>query len=46
MLQALEEQKPALATALKAKNAATIDATAGQIQAGMERLFIPARDGI
>ena len=46
MLQALEEQKPALATALKAKNAATIDATAGQIQNGMERLFIPARDGI
>ena len=46
MLQALEEQKPALATALKAKSAATIDATAGQIQAGMEQVFIPARDGI
>ena len=46
ILQALEEQRPALATALKAKNAATIDATAGQIQAGMEQVFIPARDGI
>jgi len=46
ILQALEEQRPALATALKARNAAIIDATAGQIQAGMERIFIPARDGI
>jgi len=46
ILQALEEQRPALALALKARHAAMIDATAGQIQGGMERVFIPARDGI
>ncbi len=46
ILQAMNEQGPALAFALKARNAVTIDATAAQIQAGMERVFIPARDGI
>jgi hypothetical protein len=46
ILQALEDQRPALAIALKARHAAMIDATAGQIQGGMERVFIPARDGI
>jgi hypothetical protein len=46
ILQALEEQRPALAVALKAGNAASIDATAGQVQASMERVFVPARDGI
>ena len=46
ILQALDEQRPALALALKARNAVAIDTTAGQIQASMERVFIPARDGL
>lgn len=46
ILQALEEQKPALALALKARQAAAIDARASAIQTGVQRVFVPARDGL
>ncbi|HSO79181.1 MAG TPA: hypothetical protein VLQ88_03260, partial [Chromatiaceae bacterium] len=46
ILQALEEQRPALALALKASQGAAIDAAAGQIQSQVQRVFVPARDGL
>ncbi len=46
ILHALEEQKPALALALKTSQGAAIDAMAGRIEGGVERSFIPVRDGI
>ena len=46
ILEVLEEQRPALALALKARHAALIDAGAAQIQASLERVFVPARDGL
>ena len=46
ILEVLEDQRPALALALKARHAARIDAGAAQIQASLERVFVPARDGL
>lgn len=46
ILGALRAQMPALATALKARQTAAIDAAAAQLQSRMARVFLPARDGI
>ena len=43
---ALEEQRKALGQVLKAQHAASIDATAVGIQARIDALFVPARDGL
>lgn len=46
LLAALGEQRKALADALKAQHAASIDAAARGIQNRVEGLFVPARDGL
>lgn len=46
LLAALGEQREALADALKAQHAAAIDAAAVGIQARIDALFVPARDGL
>jgi hypothetical protein len=46
LLAALDEQQKVLAEALKAQHAAAIDATALGIQARIDALFVPARDGL
>jgi len=46
LLAALGEQRKALADALKAQHAASIDAAALGIQNRVEGLFVPARDGL
>lgn len=46
LLAAIGEQREALAVALKAQQAAAIDATALGIQARIDALFVPARDGL
>jgi hypothetical protein len=46
ILKALAEQQAELAAALKTAQSLAIDARAAAIQEGMERAFVPARDGI
>lgn len=46
LLAALGEQRKVLAEALKVQHAAAIDATAVGIQARIDALFVPARDGL
>jgi len=46
ILETLNAQKPVLAAAIKSAQGAAIDAQAGAIQAGMDRVFVPARDGL
>lgn len=46
ILQSLADQRPALAQAIKDSQHAAIDAAAGTIQAGIRRVFVPARDGL
>ena len=46
ILDVLEDQRSALALALKTRHGAIVDAGAARIQAGLDRVFIPARDGL
>ncbi len=46
ILQSIADQRPALAQAIKASQHAAIDAAAGTIQAGIQGVFVPARDGL
>lgn len=46
LLAALNAEQLEVAAAIKARHRAAIDAAAGQLQAGMERMFVPARHGL
>jgi hypothetical protein len=46
LLAALNAEQLEVADAIKARHRAAIDAAAGQLQAGMERMFVPARHGL
>jgi hypothetical protein len=45
ILEALREQKEALARELRASHGALIEAMATQVHASVDRVFVPARDG-